>query len=68
LHQKFDGKGGIDIMAGGPGDDTYVVDSLHGDTIIENAGYGVDTVTSWASRYTLAANVENLEQRGTYTS
>jgi Ca2+-binding RTX toxin-like protein len=68
LHQKFDGKGGIDIMAGGPGDDTYVVDSLHGDTIIENAGYGVDTVISWASRYTLAANVENLEQRGTYTS
>ena len=68
LHQKFDGKGGIDIMDGGPGDDTYVVDSLRGDTVIERAGYGIDTVISWASRYTLADNVENLEQRGTYTS
>lgn len=68
MHQKFDGKDGIDIMAVGPGEDTYVVDGLHGDTIIENAGYGVDIVISWASRYMLAANVENVEQRGTYTS
>ncbi|GEO41967.1 hypothetical protein SAE02_61150 [Skermanella aerolata] len=68
LHQKFDGKGGIDVMDGGPGDDIYVVDSLRGDTVIERAGYGIDTVISWASRYALAANVENLEQRGTYTS
>jgi Ca2+-binding RTX toxin-like protein len=55
-------------MMGGVGDDTYVVDSKYGDDIIEQRGCGIDTVISAASRWTLAPNVENLEQRGTYTS
>jgi Ca2+-binding RTX toxin-like protein len=64
----LNGWGGVDLMMGGVGDDTYVVDSKYGDDIIEQRGCGIDTVISAASRWTLAPNVENLEQRGTYTS
>ena len=46
-------------MAGGKGDDVYLVDSS-GDLVIENAGEGSDLVRSGVS-YTLSANVENLE-------
>ena len=48
--------------AGGAGNDTYVVDSP-GDSLIENAGAGTDTVESLAS-WTLAANFENLSLVG----
>jgi Ca2+-binding RTX toxin-like protein len=64
----IDGRGGVDTMTGGLGDDTYVVDSKYGDTIVERSGEGVDTVISWASRYRLADNVENLALRGDYWS
>ena len=48
-------------LVGGQGNDTYLVDS--GDTIVENAGEGIDTVMA-ASNYTLGANVENLTLTG----
>jgi Ca2+-binding RTX toxin-like protein len=49
-------------MAGGLGDDTYVVDSL-ADVIIEQRGAGLDTVRA-AFTYTLGAQVENLVLTG----
>jgi len=45
-------------MAGGAGDDSYIVDSA-GDVVTEAAGEGTDTVRS-SVNHTLAGNVENL--------
>lgn len=61
---KIDGAGGADILAGGAGSDTYVTDG--GDTIIELAGGGIDTVLSDVNVFVgeLAANVENLTLTG----
>jgi Ca2+-binding RTX toxin-like protein len=59
----MDGKGGNDRMAGGDGNDTYVVDSA-GDIVIEIAGEGKDTIKSTVSK-TLVATVENLTLLGT---
>jgi Ca2+-binding RTX toxin-like protein len=55
----IDGGAGDDSMTGGAGDDTYFVDSL-GDSVIENAGEGFDTVRTGLASYALAANVEQL--------
>ncbi len=62
----IDGKAGADQMSGGLGDDTYVVNSPR-DQVIELANAGIDTVQSWASTFTLPANVENLQVFGTGT-
>ena len=61
---KIDGRAGADAMAGGAGNDTYLVDNT-GDTVVESANAGVDTVQSRASSFTLSANVENLKLAGT---
>jgi len=62
------GLGGNDTLQGGPGqctmvgglgDDVYRVLTAN-DVIVENAGEGSDTVQSWATAYTLGANLENL--------
>ena len=60
---RLDGGLGADTMAGGAGNDTYIVDSI-GDTVIEQANEGIDTVLSGVS-YSLSANVENLVLTGT---
>lgn len=54
-------------MAGGRGDDTYIVD-LAADKVTENANEGVDTVLSYAPSYTLPGNVEHLVLGGTVAS
>ncbi|MBU1195729.1 MAG: putative Ig domain-containing protein, partial [Proteobacteria bacterium] len=59
----FEGEGGDDTMIGGMGNDYYSVDSV-GDTVIELADEGIDTVHSRLSSYTLGANVENLRLNG----
>ncbi|MBQ5964149.1 VCBS domain-containing protein [Massilia sp. ZL223] len=58
----LDGGSGADTMQGGIGNDTYVVDDA-GDTVVELAGAGADTVESGID-YVLGANVENLELKG----
>jgi trimeric autotransporter adhesin len=57
-NDTIDGGLGADTMAGGLGDDFfYVIDA--GNTIVENANEGTDTVQTRVT-HTLAANVENL--------
>lgn len=55
---SLDGVGGADTLVGGGGNDIYFADS--NDTIIENAGGGIDEVRNPGSTYVLPANVENL--------
>jgi Ca2+-binding RTX toxin-like protein len=49
---------GVDVLAGGSGDDTY--DLVRPDTVQENAGEGSDTVIARYSGYLLPDHVENL--------
>jgi hypothetical protein len=58
------GGSGIDTMTGGLGNDTYAVSDAT-DVVVENLNEGIDTVSSRALSYTLAANVENLILTGT---
>jgi VCBS repeat-containing protein len=53
---------GINMLAGGAGDDTYIVNHTQ-DSVVEQAGEGTDTVLSSAT-YTLSDNVENLTLTG----
>jgi Ca2+-binding RTX toxin-like protein len=64
-NNRLDGKGGADVLAGREGDDIYIVDNV-GDTVIELANFGIDTVQSQVS-FTLSANVENLTLLGSDT-
>jgi Ca2+-binding RTX toxin-like protein len=54
----IDGGTGADAMTGGAGDDTFIVDDA-GDTVIETAGGGIDTVNA-SVNFTLSAEVEKL--------
>jgi Ca2+-binding RTX toxin-like protein len=51
-------------LLGGAGDDLYVATAV-GDSIIELAGEGTDTVQTNSTTFTLRANVENLTYTGT---
>ncbi len=66
LNDSILGVGGFDTLRGGRGDDHYK--HLVGkETIIENAGEGIDSVYSWASTTTLSNNVEHLYLLGDYS-
>ena len=58
-NDQYQSNGGGDTMQGGLGDDTYSIASAT-DKVVELAGQGVDTVTTWISSYVLPDNVENL--------
>jgi Ca2+-binding RTX toxin-like protein len=56
----LNGGGGADTMTGDLGGDYYVVDNA-ADAVIENAGEGVDTISTALAAYSLfGTNVENL--------
>lgn len=57
------GTGAANTMFGGSGDDLYIVEAV-GDSVIEFAGEGNDTVQTGFSSFVLAANVENLIYTG----
>ena len=59
----IDGLGRADVMAGGDGDDVYVVDNKK-DVIVESANHGYDRVESQVT-YTLPDNVESIFLKGT---
>ena len=60
---RLDGLGGADVMIGGIGSDTYVVDNI-GDLVAEYGDTGIDLVEASVS-YVLTENVENLTLTGT---
>jgi Ca2+-binding RTX toxin-like protein len=57
------GSGAANELYGGAGDDTYIL-TTDGDTIVEAAGAGIDTVRTTDNNSVLAANVENLVYTG----
>jgi Ca2+-binding RTX toxin-like protein len=62
LDNTLTGNSAANVLAGGQGNDTYVVGAT--DTVVELAGEGVDTVQS-ATSHTLGDQVENLTLTGT---
>ncbi|OQW36091.1 MAG: hypothetical protein A4E20_08215 [Nitrospira sp. SG-bin2] len=61
LDNVLTGNSAANVLTGGAGNDTYVIGV--GDSVVEAAGGGTDTVHS-ALTYTLGANVENLTLTG----
>ena len=59
----LDGGAGDDLMVGGLGNDTYIV-ADSGDSVVEAANEGTDTVRTSLSSYQLGAHVENLIYTG----
>ncbi|GAA0652644.1 peroxidase family protein [Brevundimonas lenta] len=57
------GSGVSNQLQGGLGDDRYVLTAA-GDTIVELAGEGIDSVESLSSYHVMAANVENATYTG----
>ncbi len=53
------GSGAANTMLGGTGNDTYVLAGA-GDTVLELANEGVDSISTTAGAYVLSANFENL--------
>jgi len=62
LANVITGNSAANTLKGLAGDDTYIVGT--GDTVVENAGEGTDTVKSSVT-WSLATNVENLTLTGT---
>jgi Ca2+-binding RTX toxin-like protein len=62
-NDTLDGAAGADTLIGAAGNDTYIVDNA-GDTVLENAEEGIDTVRTTLATYTLTSNVENLTYTG----
>lgn len=62
LDNTLIGNSGANVLTGGAGDDTYVIDSL-ADTVVELGGGGADTIRA-AINLTLAAEVESLVLTG----
>jgi VCBS repeat-containing protein len=62
LANILDGASGADQMAGGLGDDRYVLDNI-ADSVVEQTNQGNDTVYA-SVNYSLANNVENLVLTG----
>jgi len=63
LDNVITANGGVNVLAGLGGNDTYYVDNS-ADIVLENAGEGNDSVFA-AATYTLSDNVENLTLTGT---
>ncbi|MGZ8383992.1 MAG: calcium-binding protein, partial [Nitrospira sp.] len=61
LDNILTGNSGVNVLTGGAGNDTYIVGT--GDSVVENAGAGTDTVRS-SITWTLGANLENLMLMG----
>jgi Ca2+-binding RTX toxin-like protein len=57
------GAGAANTLQGGLGDDTYLV-RVAGDTVLEYAGEGIDTVFAYVAAYQLRDNFENLTAGG----
>ncbi len=61
---SLNGGAGDDAMHGGAGNDIYFVDNA-GDTVVEDALGGIDTVYTTLNSYTLSSNVEGMRYSGT---
>lgn len=62
-HDILNGGDGSDDMAGGLGNDTYIVEQA-GDSVTELLNEGIDQVLTILSSYTLGSYVENLTFNG----
>lgn len=58
----LNGQGGVDLLVGMLGNDTYIVDNA-GDTVVELASEGIDTVKS-SINFTILENIEKLTLGG----